>query len=102
MRNAKKKQSQPKKRHSIILRLVLICFIAYGITQLSILQIQLISEKKTKAQMESENKALQLKISQLETILQTGNESDFIERAARERLGYVYSDEEIWIDTSGK
>ena len=36
-----------------------------------------------------------------ENLLKNANENDIIERIARERLGYVYPDEQVFIDISG-
>jgi len=44
----------------------------------------------------------QTEIDELEKLLDNGSHAELIERAARERLGYVYSDEQIFIDISGK
>ena len=40
-------------------------------------------------------------IEYLSNLLESGNEKKIIEKAARERLGYVYADEQIFIDVSG-
>jgi cell division protein FtsB len=40
-------------------------------------------------------------IEELRTLLESGSKEQMIEKAARERLGYVYADEEIYVDISG-
>ena len=40
-------------------------------------------------------------IDELRAMLEDGSEAKIIEKAARERLGYVYPDEQVFIDISG-
>ena len=40
-------------------------------------------------------------IAELEDLLDGDSHTEIIEKAAREKLGYVYSDEIIYIDISG-
>lgn len=42
-----------------------------------------------------------LRIDELTRLLESGDEAAIIEKAARERLGYVYADEQVYIDISG-
>jgi cell division protein FtsB len=40
-------------------------------------------------------------IEELKALLDDSSNKQIIEKAARERLGYVYSDEQVFIDISG-
>ena len=40
-------------------------------------------------------------LNELKAMLEDGSKTKIIEKAARERLGYVYPDEQIFIDISG-
>ena len=40
-------------------------------------------------------------IDELRAVLADGSEKKMIEKAARERLGFVYPDEQVFIDISG-
>ena len=86
--------AQPARKRSIILRLGIFVFAVFMVITMGSLQVELI-EKKDRLKAE-------LKIEELQNLLENGEESDFIERVARERLGYVYSDEEVYTDISGK
>jgi P-type E1-E2 ATPase len=44
---------------------------------------------------------LVLEVEQMANMLENSSDEDFIERAAREKLGYVYADEHKFIDISG-
>lgn len=88
-------------RKSIILRLAILVFAVYMIVSLSSLWVQLVSSRKELARLNMEAEEKTLKISELSRLLEDGTESELIERAARDRLGYVYADEQVYIDISG-
>lgn len=90
-----------KKRRSIILRLALLVFSVYVLFSIGSLQMQLIDSKNELARLNNEKAEKTQKVNELIALLENGTETDFIEKAARERLGYVYSDEKVYIDLSG-
>ena len=60
------------------------------------------SESKAQLkELEMQKELKETEIEELKALLDTGSKEELIERAARERLGYVYSDEQIFIDISG-
>lgn len=90
-----------KKKKSIILRVLLLIFAGYMIFQLGSLQVEMISLKKEYKAEQAKVEKLNLEIDELKHLLDKGSEADIIEKAARERLGYVFSDEQVFIDISG-
>lgn len=93
--------TENKRRGSIILRAVLVVFALWMIYYLGSLIKQYSSlqdEYRTVTAMRDE-KALQ--VQEKTSLLETGDDADFIERAAREKLGYAYPDEHLFIDISG-
>ena len=95
--------STRSNRHqgSIIVRLIVLFVASYMVITLIGL-FRDFSEKQTrlnelKATLESEK----LQIEEYKALLSEGSHSDIIEKAARERLGYVYSNEEVYVDISG-
>ena len=93
---------QRTRKKSIILRLALLAFCLYMIVSLGQLQFKLIEERRRLSDLNEQFSELTLRNKELANLLENGTEKDFIERAARDRLGYVYSDEEIFTDISGK
>ncbi len=89
-------------RKSIILRVLLLIFSIYIIISLSNLQIQLLNRKKELKSGEAVLESKNMQIDELVRLLDNGSESELIEKTARERLGYVYPDEQIYVDLSGK
>ncbi len=90
-----------KKRRSVILRLALLVFSVYVLFSIGSLQMQLLESKKELNRLQQLKTEKTQKINELVGLLENGTESDFIEKAARERLGYVFSDEKVYIDLSG-
>jgi len=86
---------------SIILKLLLLFGIAYFIfSSTGLWNIR----NQSKAELEALNEqyADQVNdIEQLRALLESDSDTQIIEKAARERLGYIYSDEQVFIDISG-
>lgn len=91
-----------KRRKSVILRLLLLAFSVYILISLINYQVQLTNHRCDLAEKQSTLEAKNLEVSELERLLESGTESQLIERAARERLGYVYPDEQVYVDLSGQ
>ena len=88
------------RRHSIIVRIALLGAMVYLIVANTNLQIELSRKQNELEQTQADVETVNYDNQQLINIIENGTESDFIERAARERLGYVYANEEVYI--SGK
>lgn len=91
-----------KKRKSIILRVLFLAFTIYIIISLTSLQVQLIGLKRELNSKTARYNELNLEIDEALHLLDSGNETELIEKTARERLGYYYPDEEVHIDISGQ
>lgn len=90
-----------KRQNSIILRIVLLAFAVWMIFYLGSLIREYSSLQKQYEASTAKRDELALEVEQKANMLQNGNDEDFIERAAREKLGYVYADEHMYIDISG-
>ncbi|MBQ3550865.1 MAG: septum formation initiator family protein [Clostridia bacterium] len=93
--------SETKRQSSIILRVVLLIFAVWMIYYLGSLIKDYTSVQKQYDAVAARRDELKLEVEQKANMLENGNDADFIERAARERLGYVYADEHVYIDISG-
>ncbi len=94
------KKSKEKKK-SILFRVVLLAFSVYILITAGSLQLQLIQKKAELDELTKRRDETQIKVEELKSLLENGTEADFIERAAREKLNYAYSDEQVFIDLSG-
>ncbi len=90
-----------KARKSILLRLLVLGVSVYMVATLINLWNYFDNRRDELSKLESQRAAEEFKVEELKTLLSEGSKSQITEKAARERLGYVYSDEEIYIDISG-
>jgi cell division protein FtsB len=91
-----RKSKKPARHRSVLLRLALLCFCIYSIVQLTQLQVELARIKSEYSRQQQTNEKEERVVEALRSLLQNGDESDFIERAARDKLDYVYADEEVF------
>lgn len=94
-------RQKPKRKKSLILRLIVLGVSVYMVATLIGLGNQLAQDRETLKQYEKQRDTLKLENEELKALLDSESHSEIIEKAARERLGFVYSDEEIYIDISG-
>ena len=90
-----------KPKRSIFVRLLVIGVSVYMIATLTGLWKELNEGRNKLAALQQEYAQKQADIDDLRSILSDGSQADLIEKAARDRLGYVYADEEVYIDVSG-
>ncbi len=93
---------QTNKRGSIIIRVVLLLFAVWMIYYLGSLIKDYNSLQSELAATIARRDELTLEVAEKAKLLETGNDADFIEKAAREKLGFVYSNEHVYIDISGE
>ena len=91
-----------KRKKSILWRLLLIGISVYMIATLVNLWSTLNDSRAELGSLKARLVEEQVDIDSLRQLLDSGSHDELIERAARERLGYVYSNEQIFIDISGK
>ena len=94
-------KQKPKRKKSVIVRLIVLGVSVYTVATLINLGNQLTEDRNTLTQLQNQRDTIKLENEELSALLDSDSHSAIIEKAARERLGYVYSDEEIYIDISG-
>ena len=94
-------KQNPKRKKSIVLRLLLVVFSAYMVLTLINEGKKLETLKAEESKLKEEKISLELSIKETRELLASDSHAEIIEKAAREKLGFVYSDEEIYIDISG-
>lgn len=90
-----------KKEKSIILRVCILIGCAYFSVTLLSLYMELNEKRSDLAELEKEQSQIQNDVDELRAILDSESDTKLIEKAARERLGYIYSNEQVFIDYSG-
>lgn len=89
-----------KPKSSFILRIAIFAVAVYMIVTLCGLWGELIDSQNRYKQLEAQRDSLNADIDNLVAVLE-GSQSEIIEKAARQRLGYVYAGEQVYIDNSG-
>lgn len=90
-----------KKKKSVILRLLILFVCGYFTVTLAGLWSELNKSRQELAQLEAQHTQISEDIEEYKALLNSDSDKEIIERAARERLGYIYSDEQVFIDISG-
>lgn len=90
-----------KKQKSIILRIVILGVCAYFTVTLASLWGQLNESRNTLNNLKEQHSTKQNDINELKAMLESDSDKQLIEKAARERLGFIFSDEQVFIDVSG-
>ena len=94
-------KQKPKRKKSVIVRLIVLGVAVYMVATLINRGNELAEYRAQLAELEKQRDLEKIQIEELKALLDSDSHSAIIEKAARERLGYVYSNEEIYIDISG-
>lgn len=94
-------KKKKRKNKSILLRVMILGVFVYMIATLSGLWNTLNNSRKELDDLNAQYAEEQNDIEELRAMLEDGSQSKIIEKAARERLGYIYPDEQVFIDISG-
>ncbi len=94
-------KKKKRKNKSILLRIMILGVCVYMIATLSGLWSTLNESRKELDTLKVEYQTKQNDIDELKALLAEGSETKIIEKAARERLGFSYPDEQVFIDISG-
>ncbi len=86
---------------SVILRVMVLAVSCYLLITLINLWGDLNDNRRRLSEYNEKIDITTRSINSYKDLLSEGNESKIIEKAARERLGYVYADEQVFIDISG-
>ena len=96
----KKRNKKDVSARSIILSFAIAMFIIYLIV-VSINTIIKINDTNEKIKIaQSKYEQIVSNNKDTENLLKNANENDIIERIARERLGYVFPDEKVYVDVN--
>ncbi|MBO5321830.1 MAG: septum formation initiator family protein [Clostridia bacterium] len=93
---------RPKKDKSIILRLFVLLVCGYFTVTLATLWGDLNDSIKELDSLKQQLSIEQNEVKELKEILKDESNVSLIEKAARERLGFIYSNEQVFVDISGE
>ena len=96
------KNKGQKMHRSVLVRIAFLAFAVYAVVTLTGDQIELVSSMRKLSELHAEVDRKKMSNEELQRLYDTGTDKDFIERAARDKLGYVYSDEQVFVDIGGE
>ena len=82
--------------------IAVICAVAYLSVSLISAQFDLMTKKQQLAILDTQQQKIQLETQDIERMLEFEDEEDYIERIARQRLGYANPNEKIFKDIQGE
>ena len=86
------------KNRSILLRISAFIVVALLSVNLGILQVELANKLSQSKENEAEIAEKSKRVEELTNLLAKSNDPEFIEDAARDRLGYVLPNEKVFYD----
>ena len=90
-----------KRSRSVIVRLLVLFVVSYMMITLIGLFREYRDAKDKLVELKANLETEELQVEEYKALLKDGSHADIIEKAARERLGFVYSNEEVYVDISG-
>lgn len=96
-----RKRNVRKNDKRIIFKFSILLLAVYLIFSMISLQSQLVEQRKILKEKQSQISELKATNEEIKSLLENGSENELIERAAREKLDFVYINEEIYEDIKG-
>ncbi|MBR5923388.1 MAG: septum formation initiator family protein [Clostridia bacterium] len=90
-----------KRSKSVIVRIIVLFVASYMVIGLIGLYRELNGKQQELRDLLAEKESIEIQIEDYRSRLSSASYNDIIEKAARERLGYAYPTEEIYVDISG-
>lgn len=94
-------RSSAKQNKSVLLRILIVVFCGYMLISLGTLYSELCTGREALALVEIQKSETQAGVDEINNLLENGTEEEILEKAARDRLGYVYPNEQVFVDISG-
>ena len=98
---ARKTAPNKQGRGSLVLRICIFAFVVYAMVHLIDMQINTVSRRRQLVELEQRVEAQRIANRELERQLAHGLDEQYIERIARDRLGFIAPNETVYIDISG-
>ena len=89
-------------KSGLFFRIALLIFAIYTLYSMISLQSELVAVRAELKLKQEEIAQRQISNEELENLLSNGTQQELIERAARDKLDYVFANEEVYEDISGK
>lgn len=90
-----------KKRANPFFRLLVVGFTCYAVFAMVGLQVEIAKRQREIKELEDKCTQQEIDNKEIERLLAEGNNEDYIERVARDKLDFSYPNERILVDVSG-
>lgn len=90
-----------KYKKSPIMRMCVVAFSCYIVFVMVGLQVEIADRKQELDDIKNKTEVQRIANKETERLLTMRHDEDYVERIARERLGFSYPDERVLIDISG-
>lgn len=94
-------KTKMRVQKSLIARVALMAFGAYLAYSLISFQVDIARKRATLDEVKQQYDEQVIANEELQRTLDTYGTDEFVERMAREKLGYAYADEHFYVDISG-
>lgn len=100
---AKKKKPTAGGLFGVLARLLVLVFCGYLLVCLVSNELDIMIKNRQIASLEEQIAQQQAESTELQRLLESGDDiSEYYEKIAREKLGYSYPDEQIFVDITGQ
>ncbi len=90
-----------KRKANWLVRFFMLCFVGYVAISLIGMQVEVTAKRRQLLALQQSIEQQKRINAETERLLNGENDEEYIERVARDKLGYAYPDEKIFIDRSG-
>ena len=90
-----------KRRANWLVRFFMLSFVVYVAISLIGMQVEVTSKRRELLALQQNVEQQKLLNAEAQRLLEGDTDADYIARVARDKLGYAYPDEKIFIDRSG-
>lgn len=90
-----------KYKKSPIMRMCVVAFSCYIVFVMIGLQVEISNRREELETIKNKTEIQRIANKETERLLTMGQDDEYVERIARERLGFTYPDERVLIDISG-
>ena len=88
------------KKHSVILAVLFCALVCYFVATLISLQMQVRAQENNVEELKTQYQQQLDENAELQQLIEEGNESEYIEKIAREQYGYAKPNERVYYDSS--
>lgn len=96
MAKNRKRKKQAKQKHSFILSLALLLAVGYFLISFIGARLDIREKEKEQKEVQARYEAQLAENERLQAVVDGGDEKEYIERVAREKLGYVMPNEKVY------